>query len=115
MREQEETDNTDFHGAREALLHDLEAAGLFSEALYTTPAPRNDTRTDDAYVEQKERCLRRWGYATLETYHKAALAFLNHFRPKESQVVRGGADSALVLSISVSIDALSFPFIPESF
>jgi hypothetical protein len=95
MLEQEETDNRAFHTAREALLRDLEAVGLFS----------------DACVEEKERCLRMWQYPTLETYHKAAIDFLNHFRSQASQGVPKGASEMPVLSLSISIDKLEFPYV----
>ena len=53
-----------FHAQRQELLRDYEEAGLFSEA----------------YSEEKQYWLELWGLPTLLAYHRAALAFLNHFR-----------------------------------
>ncbi|MGB0386988.1 MAG: hypothetical protein ACPGWR_19405 [Ardenticatenaceae bacterium] len=98
QNEDENGDQTAFHAAREALLPDLEAAGLFSEAYFT----------------EKQKWLETWSCPTLLTYHKAALAFLKHFRNQESPLVPRGARPVPVLSVSISIDDLKFPYIPEA-
>ena len=83
---------------QKALLRDLSEAGIFSEA----------------YFNEKQRYLERWRCPTLLTYHKAALEFLNHFSSSKSQAIPRGALPVPVLSVSISIDQLSFPYIPRS-
>ena len=74
-------------GRQEALLADLEAAGVFSSA----------------YSEKKQHWLQVWHCPTLLTYHKDAMRFLNHFRNHLRPPVAEGVPPEFMLGASISI------------
>lgn len=82
---------------QQALLQELAEAGLFSEA----------------YFKEKQHYLERWQCPTLLRYGKAARQFLNHFRHQTSQAIPRSALPVPFLSVEISVDDLSFPYIPS--
>lgn len=88
--EQKEADEV-VEESRQALLRDLEAAGIFSEA----------------YSEQKRKWLDEWGCYKLLTYHKDAMRFLYHFRRRGK--TRLAQERSPVLGVSVLGRTLQVP------
>jgi hypothetical protein len=64
LKRQEQASRLAFNDSFTKLVHDGDTAGLFSEV----------------YSEEKQYWLELWGFTTLLDYHRAALAFFNHFR-----------------------------------
>lgn len=91
-----------FNDSFTELVRDLTEAGLFSEI----------------YSEEKQFWLEQWGLTTLLDYHRAAVAFLNHFwqkRPVMTNYVTGshspeetnGAKPSFALEVSIKTRALA--------
>ncbi|MGB0389800.1 MAG: hypothetical protein ACPGWR_33685, partial [Ardenticatenaceae bacterium] len=89
LHAQEQSANAaQFFAIREALLPDLEAAGLFSSA----------------YCEEKQVLLEKWGCDTLLKYHKDAMRLLNHSQIKRKSPTTQKSVRWPVLRISISSD-----------
>ncbi|MGB0387432.1 MAG: hypothetical protein ACPGWR_21655 [Ardenticatenaceae bacterium] len=87
--QEEAADKAQLLAIREALLPDLQAAGLFSEA----------------YCEEKRLWLEKWECATLLIYHKQAMKFMTHLR---QQLAMPSAEG--LLSVSIFTRQLSLPY-----